>query len=314
MLNPRIRSNAFQAGATVLVFGNDLGFSDKTRALLDRLTGLGVNSVGLAFPLFQDSWTANDVRVDPLKTPSPGNIALFVKEAHRRGFTVMLRPILDEQSLLPDARWRGAISPSDPHRWFASYDAVLLDYARFASANRVEILDVGTELTSMQPFVAEWQALIAQVRPIYSGQLTYSANWSEPSVPFGSSLDFVGIDAFFPLDAAANESVAQLVTAWQAWLPKVGALARETGKPIVVTELGTTAENASYQHPWLWSQGTGLNLDDQAHYYAAACQALKSRVSGMYWWEFELEPRGPSDPSFVPMNKPAEQQIALCFR
>ena len=224
----------------------------------------------------------------------------------------MLRPLLDEQSLHPDGKWRGVISPGDPNQWFATYGAVLRQYAVFARANRIEVLDIGTELESMQPDAAHWRGIIASVRQLYSGQLTYSANWSQPSTGFGSALDFIGIDAFFPLDAPSNATVAQLTQAWQPWLPKIQDLGRVVGKPVLVTELGTTPEKNSYQQPWLWSHGTGPNVDDQANYYAASCQALKSQVSGMYWWDFELDPTTAADP-YSPESKPAERQIAACF-
>lgn len=312
VLRPRTSDAAFQAGATVLVYANYSGFASKTGAVLDRLAGLGINSVGMAFPVFQDNWRSNVVHIDQAKTPSMDNLALFVGQAHRRGFTVMLRPLLDEQSLHPDGKWRGVISPSDPNQWFATYGAVLQQYAVFARANRIEVLDIGTELESMQPDAAHWRGIIASVRQLYSGQLTYSANWSQPSTGFGSALDFIGIDAFFPLDAPSNATVAQLTQAWQPWLPKIQDLGRVVGKPVLVTELGTTPEKNSYQQPWLWSHGTGPNVDDQANYYAASCQALKSQVSGMYWWDFELDPKTAADP-YSPEGKPAERQIAACF-
>jgi len=66
----------------------------------------------------------------------------------------------------------------------------------------------------------------------------------------------------------------------------------------------------------VWKHDTGLSLDAQTRYYAASCRALKSRVGGIYWWDFLLDPpTTPStDPGFVPEGKPAELQIASCFR
>ena len=316
VVNPRSSPQAFQAGVTVLVYGNDPAFDSKTRAVLDRLAGLRVNSVSLAFPVFQSNWTASDVHTDAGQTPSLDNIATFSREAHRRGFTVMLRPLLDEQSLQPDGKWRGTISPTNPAAWFASYGAVMSSYARFAQANGVEVVDVATELVSLQGDTGRWTNLITTLRRLYRGQLTYSANWSQPSPGFGRALDFLGVDAFFPLGAPVNASTDQLVRAWSAWLPQLDQLGRTIGRPVLITELGTTSEKGSYQQPWVWSHGTGVSLEAQSRYYAAACQALKSRVTGMYWWDFGLDPLASpgSDIGFVPEGKPAELQIAACFR
>ena len=315
-MNPRRSPSAYQAGVTVLIYDNPPGFAAKARAVLDRLAGLGANSVGVAFPLFQTNWTATDVHSDPSRTPSLDNLALFVHEAHQRGFTVMLRPLLDEESLHPNGQWRGAIKPSDPAAWFASYTRELTNYARFAQTNHVEILDVGTELVSLQADAGRWLDLTKELRTVYKGQLTYSANWSQPAVAFAQGLDFVGVDAFFPLNAPTNASAAAIAEAWQAWFSPLQDVARKAGKPLVITELGTTSEKDSYQQPWIWSHGTGVNLEAQSHYYVAACQALKPRASGMYWWVFYIDP--PDDPandiSFAPEGKPAEAEIGRCYR
>src|SRR5207253_5796974 len=316
VLNPRRSASAFQAGVTVLAFGNDPDFAAKSRAVLDRIASLGADTVRLDFPLIQSSWTSTDVHSDTAQTPSDTMIATFVREAHRRGFTVMLRPLLDEATLQPAGKWRGTISPSDANAWFANYGAAINRYASLAQANHVEIFDIGTELVSLEGATSQWSALVGSVRGVYHGQVTYSANWSQPFVGFASALDFVGIDAFFPLDAPTDASADQLGRAWQQWLPQLDQVGRRAGKPVVVTELGTTSETASFREPWVWKHDTGLSLDAQTRYYAASCRALKSRVGGIYWWDFLLDPpTTPStDPGFVPEGKPAELQIASCSR
>jgi len=316
VVKPRDSPDAFQAGVTVLIYGNDPAFAAKTRAVLDRLAGLNVNTVGIAFPLFQGDWRATDVHTDPQKTPSQEYLASFIREAHRRHFTVMMRPLLDEESFHPDGKWRGTISPGDPNAWFAKYGAEIQRYARLAQTNHVEMFDVGTELMSLEADTPHWTALISAVRRDYGGQLTYSANWSQPTPGFGASLDFVGLDAFFPLNAPANADQTQLARAWQTWLAKIDKLGTSTGKPVVITELGTTSEIASYQQPWIWYHQSGVSLPAQARYYAASCAALKSRVRGMYWWDFSLDPppKPTTDPGFIPAGKPAELEIARCFR
>lgn len=315
VLHPRRSSTDFQAGVTVLVYHNEPGFAVKAGTLLDRLARLGVNSVSLAFPLFQDSWTANEVRSTDV-TPSMDNIRSFVAEAHRRGFTVMLRPLLDEQSFHKDGHWRGEIKPTDRAAWFASYGALLQDYARLGQSSKVEAIDIGTEFVSLQQYNADWLNLIASIRKVFSGELTYSANWDKPYPEFGRELDFLGIDAFYPLAVEPTAKVEQLVQAWQPWLKQVAQIESATSKPMVFTELGTTSETGSFTSPWIWQHKTGLNLDDQRRYYAASCQALKTHLRGMYWWAFDLMPLpDPStDVGYAPDGKPAELEIERCFR
>jgi hypothetical protein len=306
----------FQAGVTIVIYGNDPSLVPKTQALLDRLKALKVNSVSLAFPLYQDGWNASSVRTDPISTPTTDYMNTFAREAHQRGMAVMLRPLLDEQTLHP-SHWRGDIQPSDRAAWFRSYGTLLVSYARVAAAARIEVMDIGTEFGSLQADSKPWLGIIASTRAVYKGQLTYSANWDTGYPAFGTALDFIGVDAFFPLSAPKGASVNQLITAWGAWTAHLEEISRVAGKPIVLTELGTTAEVASYQTPYRWEHGSGFSAEDQRRYYAASCQALKPMMAGMYWWALDFYPRGgplATSTDYNPMDKPAEQEIQHCFQ
>ncbi len=306
----------FQAGVNLLVYGNDPAFASKTAAQLDHLVQLHVKSVSFVFPIYQDSWTATQVHADPLMTPSMDNMRLFIRAAHQRHLRVMVRPLLDEASLHPAGKWRGSIAPSNPGAWFASYTSLVVGYAQLAQAEGAEAIDVGTEFDSLQWDSGYWLKLLNAVRRVYRGQLTYSSNWAISYPAFGWALDFLSIDAFFPLAVPASATQQQLVSAWAPWTSRASGIAYAFGKPVVFTELGTTSEVASFQQPWVWHHGTGLSLEAQRLYYAASCQAVKGRVGGMYWWEYDLQPlTSPlTDPGYNPQGKPAELEIANCYR
>ncbi len=304
----------FEAGVNVLIYGNDPAFASKASAQLDHLASLHVNSVSLVFPIYTANWTASSVYADPTWTLNSTNIATFIAAAHQRHMRVMLRPLMDEASLHPAGKWRGQIAPASVSGWFASYDNLVLGYARLAQAQHAESLDIGTEFDSMQGYSQQWLNLISAVRGVYSGQLTYSANWAIWYPSYGWALDFLSVDAFFPLNVPLNATQAQLAAAWSPWIGRVNGFSASYGKHVVFTELGTTSEVGSFQQPWLWSHGTGLSLQAQQLYYAASCQALKSRISGIYWWEYLLDPPATSsDLSFDPQSKPADTAISRCY-
>jgi len=315
---PRQAQNDFQAGVAVLVYGNDQKFEVKTRKLFDRLASLKVNSLSLVFPLFQDNWTSSTVWVDKEKTPSEENLRLFIREAHKRGFTVMLKPLLDEKSFKVDEKWRGSIQPDDRTTWFESYTNLILDYAKLAQEEDVEIFDIGTEFTSLEKETEQWQELIQEVRKIFSGQVTYSSNWDNyQNVSFWEELDFIGIDAFFPLDAPNEATIEQLIIAWQPWVKQMEKFRALSGKEIVLTELGTRSQLGSFQKPYVWyATGVPIDLETQRKYYEASWLATKDLVNGIYWWAVALElPKDPyNDPGFNPLGKPAEQEIAKCYK
>ena len=309
---------AFQGGVIVYDDGNDPGNLDAAKRLLDHLATLKVNSVALAFPLYQTSWTSTDVHADPAKTPSNDFIAGFIDSAHQRDLAVLLRPLIDDTPLEATGHWRGQLRPTDPGAWFASYKQVLVGYATIAAAHHAEVIDIGTELNSLQGNTGAWTDMITAIRGAYQGKLTYSSNWDVAYPGFASSLDFVSVDAFYPLNAPDNASVAQLVSTWAPWATKLQQVGSGTGKQVVLTELGTTSEVGSYRSPYNWQHGGVVSLEAQRSYYAASCQALKPLVGGMYWWVYyvnyfdKLVPA--QDPGYQPAGKPAEQEIANCYR
>lgn len=305
----------FEAGVNVLVYGNDPAFASKAAAQLDHLATLHVNSVAFVFPIYQASWTATTVYGDPVYTPNASNLRSFIRIAHQRHMRVLLRPLLDEASLHTAGKWRGQIAPSSTGAWFASYTSLLMGYAQLAQAESVEIIDIGTELDSLQSSTEHWLNLIASLHGVYRGQLTYSANWAIWYPSFGWALDFLSVDAFFPLAVPINATQQQLAAAWGPWIARANGFGYSFGKPVVFTELGTTSEVGSFQQPWLWSHNTGISMEAQRLYYAGACQAMKGRIGGMYWWEYLLDPvpSPTTDPSFDPQGKPADAEIGRCY-
>lgn len=92
-------------------------------------------------------------------------------------------------------------SEKDWQKLEISYSDFIITYAKAAEEIEAELFCIGTEL---EKFVLHrpsfFEELINKIRNVYSGKLTYAANWDEfKRVPFWQSLDFIGIDAYFPL-------------------------------------------------------------------------------------------------------------------
>jgi hypothetical protein len=313
--HPRASARDFQAGVSVVIYGNDPYFDHKAKVLLNRLASLGANSVSLVIPIFQQGWAASEVYTDPIKTPTDAAVSAFATQARRRGFTVMLRPLVDIVVPQDSTHWRGSIQPQDPARWKQTYGALLIKYAGLAQANEIAVLDIGSELDSMERDNGFWLGLIGSVRANFHGQVTYSSNWAKSFPAFGHSLDFVSIDAYYPLKAPVAASTSDLANAWQPWIARLNRIRQMFGKPLLLTELGTTSLLGSFQMPWIWDNGQPVDLTAQQRYYQAACQAVVPRFSGVYWWMYTLDP--PSKPAldrgYMIAGKPAEADLAHCF-
>ena len=233
---------------------------------------------------------------------------------------VLVRPLLDDQAIqLADhyrGAWRGTLAPTSVSTWFSTYQSVLQQFATLGPSAGLDALDIGTEFDSLEGYTANWDAIINALRPNFSGPLTYSVNWDRSYPAFGFQLDFLGIDAFFPLNAPANASVAQLVQAWQPWLAKVAQTRAAYGKPLVFTEIAVPAVVAGWTQPWNWNSTLPISLESQRLYYQASCQAIRPLHIGTYWWAYyNLDPTAsPStDSGFDPYGKPAETELSHCY-
>ena len=105
-----------------------------------------------------------------------------------------------------------------------------------------------------------WEALIAKVRQVYSGPVGYAANFDNyDQVGFWSSLDAVGINAYFKLrerllaDESERHLYPLLVDGWRRALSDIARFrdAHSLGDtPIIFTEMGYTRRARSTINPW----------------------------------------------------------------
>lgn len=311
---PRTSPADFQAGVAILLYTHDSAPPDTFARLLDQLAEDDVNSLAVAFPVYTDGPRSNTVHRGQ-ETPPDQYLVSLIDQARARGFAIMLRPLLDESSL-PPPLWRGQIEPASPSAWFASYGSLILEYARMAQQESVDSLEIGSELTSMEPSVAAWRGLIGQVRQVFSGQVTYAYNWGSTfHTDFWPQLDFVSIDAYFPLDRTpVQATAAQMSADWQRWLDLVKRVDQPYGKPIVFTEIGVVPKVGAQLKPWNREVTGQLDLGAQRAYYEATCTATSSVVSGLFWWSVGPAPASNLAPDdYNPLGRPAEATLQSCY-
>ena len=303
----------FQAGISLLVYDPQPQAGPAYQQLLDRLVSLNVDSVSIVFPVYTAGVSANTVQPGK-ETPSGDGLVSLARLARARGLSVTLRPVLDEATLLP--AWRGAIRPTNPNAWFASYGSLILSYASLAQSAGVQTLAIGTELNSMEPYLTDWRRLIGQVRQVYSGQVTYAYNFGTSfQTGLWPDLDVVSIDAYFPLDnTPASATADQMAGDWQRWLALIRRTNGPFGKPIVFTEVGVVPKTGAHFRPWDRSIDRPTNLEEQRAYYEATCDAAASAIDGIYWWDVGLSvPVDLAPDDYNPLGRPAEDVIRTCY-
>ncbi|MGK0365046.1 MAG: hypothetical protein ACI85O_002109 [Saprospiraceae bacterium] len=103
-----------------------------------------------------------------------------IKLVRDAGFKVFLKPHIWINSP-SEGKWRSDISPTnDDNReaWQESYSDFIFRYAELAEQANAEMFCIGTELSQLSAEKSIfWTNLIQEVRTIYSGKITYAANW-----------------------------------------------------------------------------------------------------------------------------------------
>jgi hypothetical protein len=326
---------------------------------LSAMIGTGSNSVALAFEYGIDVQNSA-VYADAAYTDSMAVIAATIVEAKGHGLSVMVRPMID---FLDPAKigtyhvgdWRSFYNPTDPAAFFASYKTMIVNVAQVAQANGATILCIGLELDQLTgpAYLSYWTDIIASVRTVFSGKLTYSADWDASISPwqgqhglgagtgdittqvsFWSQLDFLGIDAYPPISDAANPTLNDLVAGWtqvpsdpishavtgnQSLISYFQSVATKTGKPLLFTEIGYESASDAARQP----AGSSTNIYDpalQTNLYAAFFSAWQqsgnNSLIGVYFWNWDPNTAevGPGNgANFSPQGQPAQDVVTANF-
>lgn len=250
-------------------------------------------------------------------TPTDDDLIHAIGKAKSLGIKVMLKPHVDTRA---PGQWRGQIGEgfTEAHwnRWFESYGRMIAHYARMAEEQGVDLFSIGTELEGTSGRERRWRELIDSVRGVYSGPITYAATTAEaPRIRWWDGVDYVGIDAYYPLTSVSDPTMEQLIAGWRRHSDAITSLA--AGKPVIFTEAGFRSVDGANQRPWAWGEPGLVDLNEQADCYQATLRALGRRpwLAGMFWWVWgaTITEGGSTDDDYTPQNKPAEYVLRYWY-
>jgi len=297
-----------------------------------RLRDLGVTHITLTSFGFQPEPGVPEIRHDPdvrWYSESDRGIRALARKADSLGMQVVLKPHI----------WvRGNSGESGPHairfqteaewqQWEKHYRAFILHYARLSEEIGAPLFVIGTELAgSTRTRTDFWRGLIRDVRQVYSGKLTYAANWYDEyeHIRFWSELDFIGVQAYFPISTAENPTPEALRAGWIPHRRHLLEISRRASRPILFTEIGYRSVPGAAAEPWRWptrDEVGAIHPDDslQATLYQAFFESLwqEPAFAGAILWKFypyrtDRPERWMLD--FTPQNKAAEHVIGRWFR
>ncbi|MBU3010876.1 glycoside hydrolase [Polaribacter vadi] len=251
---------------------------------------------------------------------SENGLFQYAKEFKKVGVKIMIKPHL----WLRRGGFTGDLKANSEENWVIlenSYRNYILTYAKAAENINAEILCIGTEL---EEFVVNrpeyWQQLIIEIREVYKGKLTYAANWDEyKRLPFWQELDFIGIDAYFPLSEKKSPTVADFELGWKTHKEEISRVQQKNNKPVLFTEFGYRSVDFTGRRPWEFNRMQGsVNLEAQAN----GLQAIHNQfwkedwfAGGFVWKWFHRHDKvgGLENNRFTPQNKPAEELLRKLF-
>ncbi len=253
---------------------------------------------------------------------TPAGAAKTIELGHQSGMKVMLKP----QVYVPGS-WTGAITfdtDEDWELWEADYEKYILTFAEIAEAENVELFCIGTEFKLSSVNRPQfWEALIGKIKAVYSGQLTYAANWDEYSqISWWDQLDFIGVDAYFPLSEEALPSVADLKQVWEPIEIQISEVSAKFEKPILFTEFGYMSVEGCAGKTWeLEADRSVLTYNEQAqsNAYDALYEVFwpKSYWAGGFIWkwypnEYVGEEKMRKD--YTPQNKLGAETLSTWYQ
>jgi hypothetical protein len=337
------------------------GTPDRILNRIDDQVAAGDDNLVLDIPIFEDNLDSGVVRSwnnppSGLSAPSDAHLIEAISYARSYNMKVTLKPHLAIVDGSGDATEEvgghnvngdsciGQMSDSNNGScsWYASWRQDIEHYADLGDRNQITRFVIGTEfsfLTDSSFDSDQWNYLITDLNNMHTScgtscgnqsQLFYATNWNHinpaTGTGFFSNLDWIGVDAYFPLlnDSGASwgsdPSVAQLERGWlnaeeggtsTTADNAINQLHSTFLKPIVFSEIGyqqlpTTADAPYGMHPFnlqdpiggstAFSDPNAQNRAVSAAYchwtaYNPAGTGSPSWFKGFWWWADDLTNR-----------------------
>ncbi|MFT4978407.1 MAG: hypothetical protein ACI8S6_004317 [Myxococcota bacterium] len=318
-LTPRPPRPGFHAGFNYAhLHRGGIGYgSEASHAQLIRLRALGVSHLALTpfgyLPELDGTVIRFGSQLD--RSLTDDDLRREAAQAQALGFSVCLKPHLWSNAFWSGGKSRQDIEPPDWDPWFESYAKFAEHYAKLAEDIGASLYVVGLEyLKATTDNPGAWAMVAERCRASYGGALSYAANWWREVDAFAdwSAYDYIGVNAYYPLEAGSDPSAAALAAAWQPHLDHLGGLARASGKPVLFLEAGLRAVAGATIRPWDQGlRGTASpGLQARAYEALLAASAERGWLEGIYWWKWFTDDESRERDDYSPMGMPAEIVIS----
>lgn len=272
----------------------------------------GANFVIFAPGGLQETPQSEKICYDSKATMEDAELIEMLAYAKELGLRVALKPTVN----CKNGTWRAHINffdedvPCEPKwgNWFSAYTDFQLHYAAIAEEHGCEMFIAGCEMVMSERREAEWRKLIADIRQVYHGLVSYNTDkYQEHHVKWWDCVDVISSSGYYPIGD------------WENQLDRIERVVRQFGKPFFFAEAGCMSVEGSARVPNDWCVTGEPDEEGQAAWYRDMLTACEKRdwVGGMAFWSWgaklypEKSAAGRMD--YEIYAKPAEKEVREYF-
>lgn len=241
----------------------------------------GADFIILAPQGTQETAQSEEIDFTSDQTASDDELRETIAYAHELGIRVALKPTVN----CLDGTWRAHINffdkevPCEPKwsNWFKSHTAFHMHFAALAEECGCEMYIAGCEMVNSERREAEWRQLIADIRTVYSGPVSYNTDkYQEDTVQWWDAVDVISSSGYYPIGK------------WEQELDRIEAVVKKFNKPFFFAECGCMSSKDSFTVPNDWHKLGEVAMEEQAEWYRemfATC-AKRPWVEGFCLWSW----------------------------
>lgn len=269
---------------------------------------LSVNWTAVTLGALQDHPQATEIKFREKPTVTDDEVRFAIHKAKELELQVCLKPVVN----CANGTWRAHINffdtdvPCEPKwsEWFASYTEFILHYALIAEETGCEMLCIGCEMVQTDRREIEWRKLIADVREVYSGIITYNCDkYQEGAVKWWDAVDVISSSGYYPIDK------------WEEQLDRIEKVVKQYDKPFFFMEAGCPSREGSEYLPNDWGLPGAPSEEVQRRFYETMFAQSDKRdwVGGFMLWDWPARLYEESDAAanddYCMYGKQAEQTV-----
>lgn len=268
----------------------------------------GANFIMLVPNGVQETPQSETIDYSSQATMSDEELTRMINYIHEKGLRVGLKPTVN----CKNGTWRAHINffdkdvPCEPKwsSWFDAYTDFQMHFARLAKSTGCEMFLPGCEMVMSERREREWRRLIADIRTVYDGTVSYNTDkYQEDNVTWWDCVDVISSSGYYPIDD------------WDSQLDRIEKVVKKFQKPFFFAEVGCMSTKGSSGVPNDWSMRGDLAPEEQADWYRQMFWKAGNRdfVQGFCLWDWAWKQRtmreAAKDSGYDFYGKPAESVI-----